>query len=246
MKTVSTIAKNVKKRVLDMKAKIGKYPSRLISNIYDTYLEKRYGLDRVISDKPKLQTRADRAVELLEEYLQTAYNVINWVYFDRQKQKVNVRIDPWDTWGMDSTLQPIILPMLKQLQSTKHGAPFVDVEDVPEYLRPTAEETANLKDGETDVMFFERWDWVMNEMIFAFESIDSHWEDQFTSGNIDLLSVPIDYAGNEVDKEDADLFRMDRGPNDTFEMDRDGMTAYQNRISNGFRLFGKYFTSLWD
>jgi hypothetical protein len=28
--------------------------------------------------------------------------------------------------------------------------------------------------------------------------------------------------------------------------DRDGMTRHQDRISNGLRLFGKYFESLWD
>lgn len=230
-----------------MRVKIGKYPTRLVSDIYDKYLEKRYGMDRVISDKPKLQNRTDRAVEKLEGYLQTAYNVVNWAFFDRREQKVKVRIDPWDTWSMDSTLAPIVLPMLKQLKSTKHGAPFVDPEDVPEELRPTEEEVEEMKKfGSTDDKFFKRWEWVMDEMIFAFESIDSDWEDQFYSGNIDLLSVPINYTGDEVSRDDADAYRMDKGPNDTFEADWDGMKEYQARIDNGFRLFGKYFQSLWD
>ena len=43
-----------------------------------------------------------------------------------------VRLDPWDTWSFDHTLADIILPGLKQLRATKHGAPFVDDEDVPE------------------------------------------------------------------------------------------------------------------
>ena len=38
---------------------------------------------------------------------------------------------------MDHTLANIILPMLKQLQATKHGSPMVDIEDVPEELRIT-------------------------------------------------------------------------------------------------------------
>jgi hypothetical protein len=39
---------------------------------------------------------------------------------------------------------------------------------------------------------------------------------------------------------------MKRGPNYTFKVDREGMQAYQDRISNGFRLFGKYYEALWD
>jgi len=230
-----------------MRVKIGKYPSRLVSNIYEKYLEKRYGMDRVISDKPKLQNSTDRAVERLEEHLQTAYNVVNWAFFDRREQKVKVRIDPCDTWSMDSTLAPIILPMLKQLKETKHGAPFVDPEDVPEELRPTEEEVRRMeKMGSTDDKFFDRWNWVMDQMIFSFESIDSDWEDQFYSGNVDLVSVPINYAGEEVNNDDADAYRMDKGPEDTFKADWDGLKEYQKRIDNGFRLFGKYFTSLWD
>ena len=46
-----------------------------------------------------------------------------------------IKIDKWDTWSMDSTLSPIILPMLKQLKATKHGAPYIDDEDVPAKLR---------------------------------------------------------------------------------------------------------------
>ena len=39
---------------------------------------------------------------------------------------------------------------------------------------------------------------------------------------------------------------MVQGPKHTLQCDTDGMTAYQERISNGFRLFGKYYENLWD
>jgi hypothetical protein len=39
---------------------------------------------------------------------------------------------------------------------------------------------------------------------------------------------------------------MVKGPNDTYEVDWEGQRAYQERIANGFKLFGKYFESLWD
>jgi hypothetical protein len=59
---------------------------------------------------------------------------IMWV-LDRIHPKIDyVKIDKWDTWSMDHTLAQIVLPMLKQLQATKHGSPLVEDEDVPEGL----------------------------------------------------------------------------------------------------------------
>jgi len=86
------------------------------------------------------------------------------------KRRVSVRIDKYDTWGMDSTLAPIILPMLIQLQESKIGAPYTEDEDVPEYIRSTY---APPKENEwdTDVYHFYRWDWILNEMIYAFTHI---------------------------------------------------------------------------
>ena len=62
-------------------------------------------------------------------------------------RKIQVRIDPWDTWNMDQTLSYIILPMLKQLRATKHGAPNVDIEDCPDHLKPTTKEIAAHKNA---------------------------------------------------------------------------------------------------
>ena len=69
---------------------------------------------------------------------------------------------------MDTTLAHIILPMLKQLNKVKHGAPDIDDEDVPEELKSTS---APPKEDiwDTDANHFKRWDWVMNEMIWSFE-----------------------------------------------------------------------------
>jgi hypothetical protein len=157
-----------------------------------------------------------------------------------------VKIDHWDTWSMDSTLGQIVLPMLKQLKRDKHGSPFVDDIDVPEELRSTS---APPKENEwdTDANHFARWDWVIDEMIFAFEcKSDDTWQDRFRSGDHDILWVPVDAEGNEVPKGDHKFTEMRRGPNDTYKCDYDGMKVVQDRITNGFRLFGKYYEGLWD
>jgi hypothetical protein len=39
---------------------------------------------------------------------------------------------------------------------------------------------------------------------------------------------------------------MEKGPNDTFKVDHNGMNKHNERINNGLRLFGKYYRNLWD
>jgi len=141
----------------------------------------------------------------------------NWLYnwFGYSpKQKTSIRIDNYDTWSMDHTLAPIILPMLVQLKETKHGAPMVDMEDVPKELRATkAQQNKYAKGGDVDPKHFERWDWIMDEMIYAFDC----------KANKDDVYMRFD-----VKKKLA------------------GMKTEQDRITNGFRLFGKYYENLWD
>jgi hypothetical protein len=208
-----------------MKVKIGKYTDRLVCNIHSNHMEKKYGL----VNWPEVQDRKDDMLESIADRVQSVYNVFNWLWFDRRTQKVKVRIDKWDTWSMDSTLAPIILPMLVQLKETKHGSPNVDDEDVPKRLRSTKKQQEKYnKDGSTDPKFFERWDWIMDEMIWAFEQkARDRWEE--------------DYYGPYIEGEDGKML------SGHFEWTDDkGRQAHQERMTNGFKLFGKYFESLWD
>ncbi len=157
-----------------------------------------------------------------------------------------VKIDRWDTWSMDHTLGMIALPMLKQLKASKQGSPFVDDEDVPEELKSTS---APPKENEwdTDDNHFKRWDWALDEMIFAFENrLDDSWQDAFRSGEHDITWIPVDRDGNEVPKGEHKYYQMGKGPNDTYKCDYEGMKVVEARIQNGFRLFGKYYQALWD
>lgn len=185
-------------------------------------------------------------VEKASDRLVPISQAIQWV-LDRVHPEIKViKIDRWDSWSMDHTLSPIILPMLKQLKDTKHGSPFVDDEDVPEHLRSTAA-PAKENEWDTDDNHHKRWDWAMDEMIFAFEcKTDDSWEDQFRSGEHDILWVPVDADGNEVPKGEHKYYQMKDGPNNTYKCDYDAMRVVEARIQNGFRLFGKYYQALWD
>ena len=157
-----------------------------------------------------------------------------------------VKIDYWDTWSMDATLSKIALPMLEQLQATKQGAAFVDDEDVPPELRSTAA-PPKANEWDTDDNFFKRWDWVLYEMIHAHRSkVDPDWEEKYWTGE----------WGKTVWKETDHTYpNPETGePEPTYTMehtgdrkcDWDGLKKEQERIQNGFRLFGKYYSSLWD
>lgn len=167
--------------------------------------------------------------------------VCQWIESKRTRQ-VYVRVDQYDTWSMDHTLAHIVLPMLKQLQATKHGAPWVDDSDVPDELKATSA-PPKTNEYDTDTNHFKRWDWALGEMIFAFEcKLDDSWQDKYRSGTIDMKFEPCEW--DESGK--ATMSRMTRGPNDTYHCDYDAMAVEQSRITNGFRLFGKYYENLWD
>jgi hypothetical protein len=162
----------------------------------------------------------------------------------KKKRKIKIHIDNYDVWSMENTLALIILPMLKKLKEVQHGYPNVDVEDVPYNLQVTERGSW---DSQMDLFDFpiagegnlgeDRWNWVLNEIIFAFEcKVDDSWQEAYRSGEIDL----------RFEKREDGLSLMVKGPNDTYNCDYEGMMRVEDRIANGFRLFGKYYQALWD
>ena len=153
---------------------------------------------------------------------------------DNGEQEISVKIDKWDTYSMDHTLAMIVHPMLIQLRDTTHGSPFIVFEDRPEHLIGTVPVPER---GDIDEFHHDAWQWVLTEMIHAFESkLEDDWQGQFFSGKSDWSLEPGP----------GDSSYMVKGLNHTLEMDKEGMKVYQERISNGFRLFGKYYENLWD
>ena len=183
-----------------------------------------------VLDKPQwvhdfgewLSEKQDGTPTLLHKFL---------LWVDRKKtRQVYVKIDPWDTWSMDHTLSHIVVPMLKQLKATKHGAPQVDDQDVPEYLRSTSAPPKE-HDYDVDDNHFKRWDWALGEMIWAFEQkLDDTGDDQFYTHPSEA-----EKAGKSF-QEQIELIKVDR----------EGLDLWQARKANGYRLFGKYYEALWD
>ena len=141
-----------------------------------------------------------------------------------------VKIDKYDVWNMDHTMSMILYPMFKQLKETKQGAPHIQDEDVPDYLKSM--NAPRIKDEwDVDDNFFLRWEYVLDEIIWALEQYTYDWEDQYKYGISDLIFTS---SG------------IEQGPNHTRKYDREGMEKHQKRMTNGFRLMGVYWQGFWD
>jgi len=195
-------------------------------------LEKVFFWREIDYDEPLIEKWADR----LQPFSKAYQAVMDFIH----PRISYVKIDHYDTWSMDHTLADIILPMLKH-NTEKHGSPHVDDEDVPIELQSW---TSPAKDEyDVDGQHFARWEWVMNEMIFAFESkVNDGWQEKFYSGVSNMKSVPCEWDAEGK----PTLYTFEEGPNHTYKCDYDGIAEVQKRITNGFRLFGKYFEALWD
>jgi hypothetical protein len=174
-----------------------------------------------------------RWVDRIEPISKALQKVLDWI-----RPQINyIKIDKYDTWNMDSTLAPIILPMLVQLQQTKHGSPYVDDVDVPYHLKSV---NAKIQKNETDIdsNHHLRWEYVLGEMVWAFEQLqpDCEWERLYETGETDYV----------WEKRADGVMEMKTGPNHTFEIDFVGREIHEERIQRGTTLFGKYYRALWD
>jgi hypothetical protein len=147
---------------------------------------------------------------------------------DNSPRQKDVVIDEWDSWNADHTIALIVAPLLQQLKLTKHGSGMVDDEDVPEELRSTSAPPVE-NEWDTDDNMHARWDWVMDEMIWALtDHADGKGDDKF-------------FDDSEVD-EKANIMEQIK----KMKCDHEGLDAYHKRKQRGFELFGKYFQNLWD
>lgn len=147
---------------------------------------------------------------------------------DGSPRQEDVFLDEWDSWNADNTIALIAAPLLQQLKLTKHGSGMVDDEDVPEELRSTSAPPKK-NEWDTDANLHLRWDWVLDEMIWALtEHAKAEGDSKF-------------YDHSEVDEE-ADIMEQI----DKIKCDREGLEAYNARKQRGFVLFGKYLQNLWD
>ena len=183
-------------------------------------------------------TKVDRFVFGFFDKLSNLVRPLNR-WSNSRSRKMNVQIDDYDVWSADHTLAIIITSVLKKLKEIKHGSPLVDDEDVPDSLKSSA---APPKENEWDIdnNHHARWEWVIDEMIWAFGPHDT---DQYyhNTDQLEMVSVPLE------DGSSALSFNHQKDPNKpSYFRDEEGLKKHAERKENGRRLFAKYYEALWD
>ena len=119
---------------------------------------------------------------MIEEVLRFFNHHLTELY-DKVRPNIVV-INDGDIWDAETTIANLVYPILLKLKKEKHGAPNVDPIDVPEHLRMTVEQRKAYElDGTTDKNYFARYDYIMDEMLFAFKYVKDG--KQFEFGNFD-------------------------------------------------------------
>ena len=177
-----------------------------------------------------------REIDYDEPWVKKANNILNpimvrvqevWDFFDRKIDYVH--IDYWDVWSCDHTLGLIITPLLKHLRDAKCGYGFIDDEDAPEDIRSTAPGARDgVEEYNWDNFAEQRWNYVLNEMIWAFEqkTKDDDGDEFYDHSECDYSQPLLSQMGN-------------------LKVDREGLKKHEERKANGYRLFGKYYENLW-
>jgi hypothetical protein len=146
-----------------MKVNIGKYPEHI--NAY--MLVSWYAYVGIPDEKVTWIGEWLSCCKLLNCFLE---------WFNRMRtRRIKVHIHGHDVWSMDHTLSLIIVPMLEKLKGMKHGSAAVDDEDVPEEYKTK------------DV--HERWEWTLNEMLWAFTQIRDNEDDPEYNSELQLRMI---------------------------------------------------------
>ena len=165
----------------------------------------------------------------------------------KKERKISVTVHEWDTWDLYTTLSHITLPLLRKFREELSGAPNIDDENVPESLRSTSAPPKK-NEWDADENWFKRWEWVLDEMIFAHSHATGEIEEP-----LDFITIPdginpwdaeeISPPGTPKEKR---LYRLKTENWLVDEKRRAEWHKYHERVQNGFRLFGEYYSSLWQ
>jgi len=160
-----------------------------------------------------------------------------------KERKVSIRIDKWDTWSMDHTLALIILPMLKQLQATKHGSPgsMPAFNQTSNQIHQKCLEYYKEDDEPAWEAGHKQWTEIMDKMIWSFEQLlEDDWEKQYWSvkPELDWDDLKTPFKEGETSRE---IKWLQEGV-----CDWEGREQHAKRIQEGLELFGKHFQDLWD
>ena len=165
-------------------------------------------------------------------------------------RKINVKIDRYDTWGLDHTLACVILPALIQIRDNKHGVPSEFVQRVGgDFDNNLVFDFIKEDDNEVFDALCNKWNETLDKMIWSFLqlSIEDDYDNQYHHGKMETDWVESDHTYTDpiTGKVEKTYQMIDKNP-DGHWYDSVGHQLHEDRIQEGLDLFAKYYRSLWD
>jgi len=102
---------------------------------------------------------------------------------------------------------------------------------------PMLKQLKETQHGHPSSLTEEEWNEKLDEMIWAFEQKLTDWEYQYI-----IQQGEIDWDSTEQYEDRRGIIRWTR----EHIVDREKRNAHQNRMTNGFKLFGEWYEHLWD
>jgi len=133
-------------------------------------------------------------------------------YIKRAYQRCTRGWTDRDLWSLDYTIAKFALPRLIELKKKMHGVPNSMFEELPEGRYEHDAEQVRLAE--------EKWNAVLDEIIFAMDYVANHRE--------------YDYHPKKV------------WPEKPTKEDYAELHEVEKRVQAGLELFGEHFRSLWD
>lgn len=167
-------------------------------------------------------------------------------FFKNSNRKIDVQIDPYDTWNLDHTLALIILPALIQLKECKHGIPSNLSGD--EFTDQLSFDFYSETHDDSYAEGVKRWNEIMDKMIWSFQQLVSEdYDSLYHHGDpkYDFVKSNIQYPNPITGKMENTFQMVDTNPTEHW-YDHVGHTLHEERIQEGLELFGKYYRALWD
>lgn len=164
------------------------------------------------------------------------------------ERKINVHIEKFDSWSVDSTLAYIILPLLIQLKHTMHGVP----NDFTSFIGSEFDDNYSfdfIRD-DVDKVFDSRcteWNDTLDKMIWSFLqlSLEGDYDSKYHHGIRNTEWVNHEHVDPVTGKTEIYSEMIDKNPKSHW-YDKVGHRLHNDRIQEGLDLFAKHYGSLWD
>lgn len=165
------------------------------------------------------------------------------------RRKIKVQIDKFDTWSFDHTLAHIIYPALLQLKATKHGVPGDIVSGVGGEDWNDQDSFDFYKESHNEAFneATKKWDEILDKMIWAFYQLTIDYDEKYHhgKGEYDFVETDKTFPNPVTGKIEKTFQMVDKNPDEHW-YDVEGHQLHEERMQEGFELFGKYFRNLWD